>query len=50
MRKGIAFLRVKVWFETDLTDEEIDEVIQEVDYGFKHKLIAQTEIIEIEQL
>lgn len=48
--KGIAFLTVKVWFETDLTDEEIDEVVQEVDYEFNHKLIAQTEIIEIQQL
>ena len=46
--KGVAYLTVKVWFETDLTDTEIDEVIQEVDYEFNHNLITQTEIIEIQ--
>lgn len=47
--KGVAYVVVKIMFECDLTDTEIDEVIQEVDYSFDHKLIAETEIQEIKQ-
>ena len=47
--KGIAYVRVKVRFELDLSDQEIDDVITNCDYQFDHKLIAGTEIVVIEQ-
>lgn len=49
-KKGVAFITVKIRFELDLSDEEIDQVIQEADYTIKHPFIESTEITEIQQL
>lgn len=46
---GLVYLKVAVYFETDLTEEEIDDIVtEEVDYSFNHKLIASAEIKDIE--
>ncbi len=43
-KHGVAYLNIGVYFELDLTDEQIDEVISELDYTIKHKLINDTRI------
>ena len=43
-KHGVAYLNIGVYFELDLTDEQIDEVISELDYTIKHKLISDTRI------
>jgi hypothetical protein len=47
--KGVVYVKVAVYFELDLSDEQIDEVISEVDYDFKHNLISHTEIKGVEE-
>ena len=43
-RYGVAYLNIGVYFELDLTDEQIQEVVDELDYTIKHKLINDTRI------
>lgn len=47
MKRGVVYITVKVRFETDLTEDEIRKVSEELDYNFKHKLISDTEIVEV---
>lgn len=42
--KGKINISVTLFFETDLDDEDIEELISEVDYEFKDKLISETRI------
>lgn len=42
--KGTIEISVTLFFEQDLTDEQIDDVISETDYNFKHLLIQETRI------
>jgi len=41
---GVAYLNIGMYFELDLTDEQIQEVVDELDYTIKHKLISDTRI------
>ena len=43
-KHGVAYLNIGVYFELDLTDEQIDEVVCELDCTIKHKLINDTRI------
>jgi len=45
--KGIIYLRVALYLETDVTEEEVQDIVQEVDYEFNHPLVAETKIQEI---
>jgi len=47
-RYDVAYLNVSIYFETDLTEEEIQNVISEVEYEFPHNLISETRINGIE--
>jgi len=43
-KSGVAYLNIGMYFELDLTDEQIQEVVDELDYTIKHKLISDTRI------
>ena len=45
-RYGVAYLNIGVYFELDLTDEQIQEVVDELrtEYTIKHKLISDAKI------
>lgn len=46
--RGVVYVKVALYLETDLTEEEVQEMVSEMDYGFDHKMISHTEIIEVE--
>tara|TARA_R110000824_G_scaffold150950_7_gene321801 strand:+ start:145 stop:312 length:168 start_codon:yes stop_codon:yes gene_type:complete len=39
---GVAYINIGLHFEMDLTEEQIEEIINEMSYGIKHKLISDT--------
>ena len=41
---GVAYLNIGMYFDLALTDEQIQEVVDELDYTIKHKLISDTRI------
>jgi len=42
--KGVIYISVALYLEQDQDQEGIDEIISEMDYEFKHPLIADTVI------
>ena len=44
---GYADITVRIFFECDLDDTRVDEVISECVYNFEHELISHIEIIEV---
>ncbi len=45
--QGIIYVRVALYLETDVTEEQAQEIINEMDYDISHPLISHTEIQEI---
>ena len=41
-----VYVKIAVRIYDDVPDDEINEVIEEMDYGFKHPKIATHEIID----
>lgn len=41
---GVAYLNISIYFEMDLTEEEIEDVVNEMNYEIKDKLISETRI------
>ena len=41
---GVAYINIGLYFEMDLTEEQIEEIINEMSYEIKHKLIVDTRI------
>jgi len=41
---GVIYLNVSIYLKTDLTEEEINDLVSEVDYSFNHRLISDTRI------
>jgi len=44
-----AYITIKVNFTEPLTEEEVMEVSQEMDYELNHRWIKETEVIEISE-
>lgn len=45
--ESIIYFEVKLFFEMDLDDNAINELVSELDYEFNSELITGTEIVEI---
>jgi len=41
---GVAYINIGLYFEMDLTEKQIEEIINGMSYEIKHKLIADTRI------
>ena len=48
MKKGVVYIQVALYLECDQDEEEIQEIVNEMDYEFQHPMIQYTEIKEIE--
>jgi len=46
--QGIIYIRVALYLETDVSETEAQEIVNEMDYEFDHPLISHTEIKDIE--
>jgi len=46
--KGIVYVKVALYLECDATESEVQEIVSEMDYEFKHPLIAETKILDHE--
>ena len=45
---GTIEIIVKLYLSTDVDEKEAKQIIENTDYYFDHKLIAQTEIVDYE--
>jgi hypothetical protein len=45
--QGIIYVKVALYLETDVTEEQAQEIVNEMDYEISHQLISYTEIKEI---
>ena len=41
---GVIYVNVSLYLETDVDEEEIEGIVSEMDYNFRHKHIADTKI------
>ena len=41
---GIIYVQVALYLEADVDEEEAQEIVEEMDYDFKHKMISHTEV------
>ena len=41
---GVTYLNIGLYFEMDLTEEQIEDIVNEMSYEIKHKLISDTRI------
>jgi hypothetical protein len=41
---SVAYINIGLYFEMDLTEDQIEEIINEMSYEIKHKLIVDTRI------
>jgi hypothetical protein len=48
MHTGIIEIKVRLFLNYDVNETEAQEIIDEMDYQFKHSTIGNTEIIEHE--
>ncbi len=46
--QGIIELKIKLYLETDVTEDHAQDIVNELDYEIKHKMIADTEIMDFE--
>jgi len=42
--QGIIYIKVALYLETDVTEEQAQEIVNEMDYEISHPLINHTEI------
>ena len=49
MGQGIVYVKVALYMECDVEDDEAQEIVSEMDYEFKHPMISHTEIKDIEE-
>ena len=47
MAKGIIYVKVALYLEADVDDEEAQEIVADMSYDFNHVMISATEIQEI---
>ena len=48
MSKGIIYVKVALYLECDADEDEVQGIVNEMDYEFNHPMIQQTEIKEVE--
>jgi hypothetical protein len=41
---GVIYINVSLHLETDVDEEEIESIVSEMDYEFRHRHIADTKI------
>tara|TARA_R100000781_G_C4008323_1_gene102776 strand:- start:370 stop:543 length:174 start_codon:yes stop_codon:yes gene_type:complete len=41
---GVIYVNVSLYLETDVDEEEIEGIVSEMSYNFRHKYIADTKI------
>ena len=46
MKTGVIEVKVKIYLEIDLDEEDARELVENMDYNFEHPLISHTEIVE----
>lgn len=46
--KGIICVTVKLFLETDVDETEAQEIVDELNYDFKHEMVTDSEIIDYE--
>lgn len=46
--QGIIYVKVALYLERDADEDEVQEIVNEMDYEFHHPMIQETEIKEIE--
>ena len=47
--KGIIYVKVALYLNQDVDEEQEQEIVSEMDYNFDHPMIDHTEIKEIEE-
>ena len=47
--QGIIYVKVALYLNADVTEEEAQEIVNEMDYNFSHTMIDHTEIQGIEE-
>jgi len=50
MSKGVIYVKVALYLECDVDEEEEQEIVNEMDYNFSHPMISHTEIKDIEEV
>lgn len=45
--RGVIYVKLALYLELDVDDEQAQEIVNELDYDVKHNLISHTEIQEI---
>jgi hypothetical protein len=45
---GIIYVKVALYLEADVEKEEAQEIVEAMDYNFKHTMISHTEIKDLE--
>jgi len=46
MKTGIIEVKVKLFLNADVNEDEAREIVENMDYSFDHEMIADAEIIE----
>lgn len=50
MKQNVFYLKVKIVTDkSELTENDMQEIVSEVDYNFNHESIVDTEIIDLEK-
>jgi hypothetical protein len=47
-KQGIIYVKVALYLEADADEEEVQEIVSEMDYEFRHPMIQETKIQEVE--
>ena len=45
--QGIIYVKVALYLESDADEDEVQEIVNEMDYEFRHPMVQETEIKEI---
>ena len=47
--QGVIYVKVAIYLNADVDEDEAQEIVNEMDYEFKHTMIDHTEIQGIEE-
>lgn len=47
--QGIIYVKVAIYLNADVSEEEAQVIVEDMDYKFKHVMIDHTEIQEVEE-
>ena len=50
VKSGVVYVKVALYMNADVDQEEAQEIVENMDYDFKHIMISHTEVKEIEDI